>query len=188
MFYVKLDIDGNQERYPYTLTDLRRDNPRTSFPKIITDDMAAAFDCLPVVPADPYLEDHTKNYERSAVKNGEVWEEQWIVTDATPEQIAEREAGRLESLDYAGFWKEFTRSSSYGALKSAATTDLAANVLATELISVFSDAKTGNLDSEAMATGVNEAVNALDLIDPALAIETEAILTNYGLESYLQSP
>ena len=187
MFYAKLDADGSLERYPYTLTDLRRDNPRTSFPKIITDDMAAAFNCLPVTPAEPYVEDYTKNYERSAVEIGGVREEQWITTDATPEQITEREVGRLEGLDYAGFWKEFIRSSSYAALKNAATTDLAANVLATELISVFSDAKTGNLDSEAMAAGINEAVGALGLIDPALVVETEAILTTYGLESYLQS-
>jgi hypothetical protein len=187
MLYVKLDSDGNLEQYPYTLTDLCRDNPRTSFPKVITDEMAAAFDCLPVTPADPYVNDYTKNYERSAVKNGETWEEQWITTDATPEQIAEREAAQLESLDYTGFWKEFTRSLSYSALKSAATTDLAANVLATELISIFFDAKTSNLDSEAMTAGINEAVSALGLIDPALATETETLLTTYGLNVYLQS-
>jgi hypothetical protein len=186
MFYVKLDSDGNLERYPYTLTDLRRDNPRTSFPKIITEEMAAGFNCVPAVPAAAPADDYTKNYERSVFNDAGTWREEWIETDATAEEITDRRAAQLEGLDYAAFWKEFTRSASYAALKSAATTDLSANVLATELIGVFSDAKTNNLDSEAMTLGVNQAVAALQVIDDALVTETEALLTAYGLNVYLQ--
>ena len=64
---------------------------------------------------------------------------------------------------------------------------MAANVLATELISVFSDAKTGNLDQEAMQVGIDEALAALQGIDPVLVTETEGLLTTYGLDVYLST-
>ena len=90
MFYAKLDKDGNLERYPYTLTDLKRDNPKTSFGRKITQETAEIFGCVPVTPVDPSSDDYTKNYERSARNNGGTWEEHWIESNATADQIAER--------------------------------------------------------------------------------------------------
>jgi hypothetical protein len=43
--------DGQLERYPYTVGDLRRDNPRTSFPKNVPTDMLADYGVYPVVRA-----------------------------------------------------------------------------------------------------------------------------------------
>lgn len=40
--------DGDLERYPYTVGDLRRDNPRTSFPKNVPTDMLVAYGVYPV--------------------------------------------------------------------------------------------------------------------------------------------
>ena len=90
MFYVLLTADGSVDRYPYTLTDLRRANPGTSFPKKISDEVAAGFNCFPVTPATQPADDHTVNLERTAVKQGDQWVEEWVSTPATPEQIAER--------------------------------------------------------------------------------------------------
>lgn len=101
------------------------------------------------------------------------------------EELAKEEELANAKLDYRGFWRTFTRSSSYAALKGAAKVDLAANVLATELISVFSDAKTGNLDQDAMRAGIGEALAALQTIDPALVVETEELLADYDLDVYI---
>ncbi len=100
MFYAKLDADGNLERYPYTLTDLRRDNPRTSFPKSISNEIAADFGCVPVTMVDPPAKDHTKNFERSAHQVDGAWEEQWIESDATAEQITERTTAASNDVRY----------------------------------------------------------------------------------------
>jgi hypothetical protein len=43
--------DGQLDRYPYTVGDLRRDNPRTSFPKNVPTDMLADYGVYPVVRA-----------------------------------------------------------------------------------------------------------------------------------------
>lgn len=40
--------DGQLDRYPYTVGDLRRDNPNTSFPKQIPTEMLARYNVYPV--------------------------------------------------------------------------------------------------------------------------------------------
>ena len=90
MLYVLLAADGSVDRYPYTLTDLRRANLGTSFPKNISDETAAQFNCFPVTPATQPADDHTVNLSRTAIKQGDDWVEEWISTPATPEQVTER--------------------------------------------------------------------------------------------------
>ena len=51
MLLVKT-ANGQVEQFPYTLGDLRRDNPQTSFPKKIGDAILASYGILHVMP-DP---------------------------------------------------------------------------------------------------------------------------------------
>ena len=90
MFYALLKPDGSLDRYPYTLTDLKRANRGTSWPKVITDEVAADFGVVPVTPAPQPADDYQINLERTAVKQGDEWVEEWIENPATPEEIAER--------------------------------------------------------------------------------------------------
>jgi hypothetical protein len=90
MFYVKTAPDGSLEQYPYTLTDLRRQNKNTSWPKQISDEVAADFGVFPVTPAPQPADRYDINIERTAVKQGDGWMEQWNEAPATPEQITER--------------------------------------------------------------------------------------------------
>ena len=90
MFYAKLASDGTLERYPYTLTDLRRDNPNTSFSAVIDDSTARSLGAVPVKPSPQPVDDYTVNLERTAVLIEAEWEEQWLETPATPDQIADR--------------------------------------------------------------------------------------------------
>jgi len=49
MMLVKT-TDGQVEQFPYTLGDLRRDNPQTSFPKKIGDAILASYGIFHVMP------------------------------------------------------------------------------------------------------------------------------------------
>jgi len=49
--HVKL-TNGNVDQFPYTIGQFRRDNPNTSFPKQISEDMLAAYDVFKVRTAD----------------------------------------------------------------------------------------------------------------------------------------
>ncbi len=50
--YAKI-INGQVAQFPYTTAELRRDNPSTSFPQNITDELLAAYDVYKVVHAEP---------------------------------------------------------------------------------------------------------------------------------------
>ena len=50
--YVKLNSNGEVEQFPYTLGNLRRDNPNTSFPRRIGDAICASFGMYHVIPTD----------------------------------------------------------------------------------------------------------------------------------------
>ena len=90
MFYALLNPDDSLNQYPYTLTDLKRANPGTSWPKVISDEVAANFGVVPVKPTQQPADNYLTNLERTAVKQGDGWLEKWTETPATPEQITER--------------------------------------------------------------------------------------------------
>jgi hypothetical protein len=90
MLYVKLTADNKVEKYPYTLTNLRRETLNTSFPAEINDNVAACFGVVPVKPTPQPVENYKFNLERTAVLQNNNWVEKWIEIPATPEQIKER--------------------------------------------------------------------------------------------------
>ena len=49
--YVKI-TNGSVDTYPYSVGKLRRDNPTTSFPKKVSNEVLAEFNVYPVVVAD----------------------------------------------------------------------------------------------------------------------------------------
>ena len=91
--------NGNVENYPYTIGNLRRDNPNTSFPKKPSDALLEDFNMFRVAPAARPAYDHTKNIvEGTPVLTGGVWTQVWNVTDASAEEIAERVANEAVSV------------------------------------------------------------------------------------------
>ena len=113
MVYVLTDGQDNLIKYPYSLTDLKIENTQVSFPKTITDEIAASLNCFPVTPGvKPAVDNtYTVNYVASAVKQNDQWVEQWVSTAATTEEIEQRTSnkalevrferlGLLERLDW----------------------------------------------------------------------------------------
>lgn len=98
MFYAKLNDDGTLDRYPYTLTDMIRENTGTSFPAVITDETAASFGVVPVAPAVEPAYDHTVDLSRTAQKKNGKWVEVWVSTPATPQEIADRTNDKANSV------------------------------------------------------------------------------------------
>tara|TARA_B100001063_G_C16736018_1_gene542045 strand:+ start:1055 stop:1519 length:465 start_codon:yes stop_codon:yes gene_type:complete len=92
MFLAKLTAKGKLKQYPYGVSDLKRDNPNTSFPKVVTQEIAEAFGCAVVTLATPPAADHTKNVSCTVVSVDGTWTEQYTETDASADEIAERTA------------------------------------------------------------------------------------------------
>jgi len=98
--FVKAN-NGVAEKFPYTIGELRRDNPDTSFPKTISDSLLVDFGVFTVSEsAMPSYDPMTQSVERAALPtlvNG-VWAWGWDVTALTAEQIAARDAAKAASI------------------------------------------------------------------------------------------
>lgn len=78
--YVLLDEQGAVERWPYSVTDLRRDHPDTSFPAEPSDECLAGFRVVPVVATDPPPASLIERIEHAGpVFADGVWTQQWAV-------------------------------------------------------------------------------------------------------------
>jgi hypothetical protein len=87
------------DQYPYTVGDLRRDNPNTSFPKRVSDEMLADWGVYPVAKADRPNVGHTQNLTEGqpALVDGQ-WQQTWVITDATPEEVSQRAAQQADDI------------------------------------------------------------------------------------------
>lgn len=91
--YAKIDNQSSVVKYPYTEEDLRVEYRNVSFPEVMSDEDRAQFNMVRVVVVGHQEIDHTKNATQGMpvyVSERGRWEQTWIITDATPEQIAER--------------------------------------------------------------------------------------------------
>jgi len=89
--FVKI-TNGQVDQYPYTVGDLRRDNPKTSFPKQIPETTMAAFGMYPVgYEAAPEYDPMTHRLQHSdmPVLNDGAWVLTKTVVALTDDQIAD---------------------------------------------------------------------------------------------------
>lgn len=100
MLYALLNDDGTLSRYPYSITDLRRAHPNTSWPEQVTDELAASYNVIPVAPAaNAPTDDPFSNQERTAeLQPDGTWLEVWISTPASTEEISERTTQRAQQI------------------------------------------------------------------------------------------
>ena len=94
--FVKVTND-KIDQYPYTVGDLRRNNPNTSFPKQIPEAAMASYGMFPVgYQAAPVYDPMTHRLQHSS--QPELVDGKWVLTKTvvalTPEQIADRNAAK----------------------------------------------------------------------------------------------
>lgn len=97
--YAKLN-NGVVEKYPYTLGDLRKDNPQCSFPRTITQDVLDQFNVVAVQEVTPpTVTDPAKRFvERTPEFRDSTWYQKYDVVTLTAEEYAEREQAEAEFI------------------------------------------------------------------------------------------
>jgi len=92
-------------QWPYSLVDLRRDNPNVSFSVSPTPDDLAPFDVYEVQPTDaPAADPRTERVEEDQPELVEGnWQQRWTVRDATPEEIAAYDEANRPAPDWGSF-------------------------------------------------------------------------------------
>lgn len=98
--FVKAN-NGVAEKFPYTIGELRRDNPKTSFPKNVSFDILARYNVFTVTEATiPEFDKETNRAERSkepVLDNG-VWVWGWEILPLTEQEIATREETKASTI------------------------------------------------------------------------------------------
>lgn len=96
--YVKA-INGVVESYPYSIGNLRKDNPQVSFPKNFTPEMLATWNVYPVEPVDSPIVDYTQNLKESEpIYIDGRWKQNWIITPATADEIASLQQSQTQNM------------------------------------------------------------------------------------------
>lgn len=103
--YVKI-ANNEVEEFPYTLDQLKRDNPNVSFPQTISSGTLASYNVFPVTLTEPPAHDQLVELVTTAnptLVDG-VWTQAWTKVNRTEEEAssnirAERDS-RLLATDY----------------------------------------------------------------------------------------
>jgi hypothetical protein len=89
MIYLKINTDQSIT-YPYTISQLKQDNPNTSFPFNINVNTLIDFGVYGVISV-PAGSDYTKNYiETTPILISNKYYQNWDVVDASQEEINQR--------------------------------------------------------------------------------------------------
>lgn len=87
--YIKL-INNKIHSYPYSVAQLRQDNPQISFPEQVSEALLEEFDVYPVQPQPAPMVDHTKTFTEGLPELVDgVWKQVWVVEDLAAEQVNE---------------------------------------------------------------------------------------------------
>ena len=113
--HVKI-TNGNVDTYPYSVGQLRRDNPNTSFPKQIPDEMLESYGIYTVVYTDmPSIDDRTQKVEQDATPSlvDGAWTIGWTTSSKTAEEtqawddsMASSNRGKRDSLLIQSDWTQ----------------------------------------------------------------------------------
>jgi len=90
--------------WPYSLADLRRDNPNVSFSVSPSADDLAPFNVYEVQPDAPAADPRTERVGESypELVDG-IWQQRWTVRDASPEEIAAYDEANRPPADWDSF-------------------------------------------------------------------------------------
>ena len=95
--YAKIE-NGEVIKYPYSIQDLKKDNPNVSFPSIIDEGIKFRYSMLSIQKVE-VQSDYTKNISEDIPEliDG-VWTQIWNVVDATEEEVNQRLADKWQEV------------------------------------------------------------------------------------------
>ena len=97
--YVKLDNNHQPVSFPYSLTRFRNDNPDTSFPETISDEILESYDVFRVSSTTaPTYDPKTQRIEKGVRQVNNRWEESWTVENLPEGSAADNVRGYRKKL------------------------------------------------------------------------------------------
>ena len=94
--YAKLNASGGLEAYPYSILELRFENPNTSFVSsaLSNEDIRAEYRIVEVQEVEPPVESGKNSVLGDPVKDGSIWKQSWNLVD---QSASEKEASVINA-------------------------------------------------------------------------------------------
>lgn len=107
MTYLKA-VNGVVEKYPYSIIQLKKDNPNTSFPSDMSDEVLAEWSVYPVtVTQAPAYDELTQYLEQTQPELvGEIWAVAWNVLQQPLEKADSNVRNKRDKLLYECDWTQ----------------------------------------------------------------------------------
>lgn len=139
--YALLDSEGTLVEYPYSIAQLRLDNPQVSFPLNFpsSPSQLSDFNLVEVVTVEvpAYDEREYKVVYGDPVAVDGVWTETYELVALTTEE-------KHAYCNYSVFWNSLVNSTLYDFIIEQAALDVRVNALSTELATLTTEARSGN--------------------------------------------
>jgi hypothetical protein len=104
--FVKF-VNGQAPKFPYTMGDLRKDHPQTSFPERMTNEMLASFDVFPVKPTSaPKLDIKTHRHQHTVESVDGEWTQVWQVVKLPAYEAEDNVRGHRNRLLKESDWTQ----------------------------------------------------------------------------------
>ena len=104
--FVKF-INGQAAKFPYTMGDLRKDHPQTSFPEQTTNETLASFDVYPVKQTSaPVLDSKTHSHSATVESVDGEWTQVWQVVELPRDQAEVNVRGHRNRLLKESDWTQ----------------------------------------------------------------------------------
>ena len=87
--YIKA-INGVVEKFPYSIGQLRKDNPQVSFPKNPSNELLAEWNVYPVEPHMAPHVDVTKRVTQGIPVNNNGWHQTWYIENKSNDEISQQ--------------------------------------------------------------------------------------------------
>jgi hypothetical protein len=104
--FVKF-TNGQATKFPYTMGDLRKDHPQTSFPEQTTNETLASFDVYPVKQTSaPVLDSKTHSHSATVESVDGEWTQVWQVVELPRDQAEVNVRGHRNRLLKESDWTQ----------------------------------------------------------------------------------
>jgi hypothetical protein len=113
MLYVKVDENDVVVKFPYSQAAFKIDNPNTSWPEVIDDELLKTYGVHRVqeVPFPTHMESRTRSIEQShPVKYGNTWTQVFTINKLKPEFAEANQRGKRNGLLTLTDWTQLDDS------------------------------------------------------------------------------
>lgn len=90
------------EKFPYSIDELKKDHPQTSFPKNLSRDLLASYNVFPVMSVGVQHDTTTQVAELSGCAysaDKQIWETTWMIRDKTAEELQADSVARTAMVE-----------------------------------------------------------------------------------------